>query len=124
MHKYEDITIEVGFWSSDKTRRVEEVTFSGRLLASSKYLGEHNEYDDWGIHWAIYRTEEGAYIVYWFEWDVHYWNKVMADYAILDTLPGYNQHVDGIMWGPYLNPIPDNVIDEAKAALLAQDEEE
>jgi len=29
-----------------------------------------------------------------------------------------------IMWGPYFNPIPDNVIDEAKAALLAQDEEE
>jgi len=119
MVKYEDITIEVGFWSGDKTRRVEEVNFRGRLLACTKCLGEENEYDDWGIKWAIYQTEEGTYIVYWFEWYACYGNKVMADYAILDTLPDYNQSINGIMWGSYFNTIPDNVIDKAKAALLA-----
>lgn len=86
MVSYEDITIEIGFWSGDKTRRVEQVNFRGRLLASTKCLGEENEYDDWGIKWAIYQTEEGTYIVYWFEWYACYGNKVMADYAILDTL--------------------------------------
>lgn len=40
------------------------------------------------------------------------------------TAPDYNQSINGIMWGSYFNTIPDNVIDEAKAALLAQDEEE
>ena len=123
MVRYEDITIKVGLWSGDKTRRVEQVSFRGRLLASTKCLGEENECDDWGVKWAIYQTQEGTYIVYWFEWYVFYRNKVMADYTILDTLPDYNQSVNGIMWGPYFNSIPEDIIDEAKVALFTHDQE-
>ena len=123
MVKYEDITIKVGFWRGDGVSQVEQIKFRGRLLASgTEFYGIENE-EDMGIDWEIYQTEEGLYIVYWFQWSVFYEDVDTADYAILDTLPDYNQELEGIIWGPYLNPIPDNVIDEAKVALFTHDQE-
>ena len=123
----EDITIRVGLWFKDGSKKVEDIQFKGRLLAKGQdadgYIHEvpmcQSKY--W---YHIYLTEDGKYLVRVYMHTVEYYFPDVADYAVVDELPGPKQELTGTVFGGPMAWVPDSVLNKAKRTLATFKEKE
>lgn len=111
---YEEHIIEVGRWKED-TRQVKVI---GRVIASmTQQYGQTSSRDDRGTDYQIYQTRSGKIVVWWEHWTKWQGERDVADYIIMDELPGYDQEIVGQAYDLELGSLPGNLIQEAAESL-------
>lgn len=114
----EEIEIVVGAWYNQGVDNTRKVKFRGRKLAEgTRYTGQTSDRQDRGTDWSVYQTQAGKIVVRWKHWTRWEKESDMADYAILDYLPGYREAVRGRMFGDYEDEIPGDILAEAAKGL-------
>jgi hypothetical protein len=103
----------------DDTRKVR---FVGRLLAEAEVLTDQTsprDRDGRGTDYKIYQTQAGRVLVWWKRWTRGEGGSDFLDYAVMDTLPGYNDEISGKVHGEHLPPetLPGSLLQEAAEAL-------
>lgn len=99
---------------ADDTRKVR---FVGRLLAEAEvFTGQTNDRRDRGTVYQIYQTKAGKILVWWKKWTRWEGEPQVMDYAVLDTLPGYDDEISGKVHG-FPEVLPGELLQDAAAAL-------
>ena len=99
---------------------IRQIRFVGRLLAEADvYHGQTNDRRDRGTNYRIYQTQAGKILVWWKNWTRWDGENDLLDYAVFDTLPGYDDEVYGRVHGDMLGPVelPGSLLQEAAEAL-------
>ena len=118
MGGFEEITLKVGVWRPQGDSDTRPVKFLGRKLAEGTvYHGETGSRDDRGTHWAIYQTQAGKIVVRWDRWSRWQGEADVADYAVLDRIPGYDQGVAGTLDPDWEVVVPGDILQEAAEAI-------
>mgnify|MGYP000890511105 CR=1 FL=1 len=112
---YEEHIIEVGHQgregSPEDTRKVKLVA---RLLTEQEtHRWNHNR----GTDIKVYQTRSGKIVVWWEYWTKWQDERDVADYVIMDELPGYDQEIVGQAYDLELGCLPGNLIQEAAEAI-------
>lgn len=113
----EEHVLEVGRWG-DQQDDVRKIKLVGRVLATHTHLtGQVSDKRDRGTDYAIYQTRKGQIVVHWTRWTRWDNEGSIADYAVTDRLPRYDQAVIGQNYGTVLGQLPGSLIEEAAEAL-------
>lgn len=134
--------ISIGTWGRNmEDNDIEIVRFNGRFLADAVVshgyeISENDKRLDWDIFhdtgqtiWEIYMTQDG-FALYWEEYVYGHETYKVSDYVKLNEMPKAGEEYHGVRFAS--EPVPaklireaqKRLIDDAKAVLLAQDEEE
>lgn len=112
--------LPVGVLRSQGDDDVRTVRFVGRLLAEAEeFAGQTSDRKDRGKYFRIYQTKAGKVLVWWKNWTRWDGENDLLDYAVFDTLPGYDDEVYGRVHGDMLGPVelPGSLLQEAAEAL-------
>ncbi len=116
----QEYTLSVGVLRSQGDDDTRKVRFVGRLLAEAEVLtGQTSDRKDRGKYFRIYQTKAGKVLVWWRNWTRWDGENDLLDYAVFDTLPGYDDEVYGRVHGEHLPPetLPGSLLQEAAEAL-------
>jgi len=112
--------LPVGVLRSQGDDDVRTVRFVGRMLSSAEvFTGQLSDRKDRGKYFRIYQTKAGKVLVWWKSWSRWEGESDLLDYAVMDTLPGYNDEISGKVHGEHLPPetLPGSLLQEAAEAL-------
>jgi hypothetical protein len=114
---FEEITLKVGVWRPQGDNDTRPIKFLGRKLAEGTvYRGETGSRDDRGTHWAIYQTQAGKIVVRWDRWSRWQGEADVADYAVLDRIPAYDEWIYGKLHEDTVQ-VPGDILQEAAKEL-------
>ena len=115
----EEHTLEVGIWRTEGTDDTRKVKFIGRKLADgTEYTGQTSDRRDRWTEYRIYQSKAGQVIVFWRHNTCWQGEADRADYAVLDSLPGYDNNVFGRLDEEgYPQRLPGDVLQEAAKSL-------
>ncbi len=113
----EEHAFEVGRWS-EHDKNTQRIKFYGRLLASGdEYIGQTSDRRDRGRTWKIFQTAASKIIVRCKEWSAWQNSQDIADYQVLDSLPGPGEYLEGELTLIDFQEIPGNILEEAGKVL-------
>ena len=117
MGKYEEITLEVGFWDQEGLNSYNEIDIIGRLVAEletcCRYTSDGHEIV---TEWRIYQTADGRYAVWWLDRVLRNGKPLvygLSDYTILTNIPEAGVSLKGIEFGFSSETVPGRLIDDA-----------
>jgi hypothetical protein len=113
-------SLSVGVLRSQGADDVRTVRFVGRLLAEAEvFTGQLSDRRDRGTCYRVYQTRAGKILVWWRRWSCWEGESDLLDYAVMSTLPCYDEEVYGKMHGDMLGPVelPGSLLQEAAEAL-------
>jgi hypothetical protein len=118
----QEYTLSVGVLRSQGDDDTRKVRFVGRLLAEAEVLTgqtSSRDRDDRGTDYKIYQTQAGRVLVWWKRWTRWEGGSDFLDYAVMSTLPGYDDEISGKVHGEHLPPetLPGSLLQEAAEAL-------
>jgi hypothetical protein len=116
----QEYTLSVGILRSQGDDDTRKVRFVGRLLAEAEVLtGQLSDRKDRGTDYKIYQTQAGRVLVWWKRWTRWEGGSDFLDYAVMSTLPGYDDEISGKVHGEHLPPetLPGSLLQEAAEAL-------
>ncbi len=115
---YQEVELEVGLWPDKGDDDTRKVKFFGRLLAEGRqYTGQLGSRDDRGIDYELYQTKAGKIVIHWKRWSRWQGEADVADYAVLDRIPGYDQGVAGTLDPDWEVVVPGDILQEAAEAI-------
>jgi len=116
----QEYTLPVGVLCSQGDDDIRQIRFVGRKLAEADvYHGQTNDRRDRGTVYQIYQTKAGRVLVWWKRWTRWEGGSDLLDYAVMSTLPGYDDEISGKVHGEHLPPetLPGSLLQEAAEAL-------
>ncbi len=92
--------LTVGVLRSQGADDTRKVCFVGRLLAEAEvFTGQLSDRKDRGTDYRIYQTKAGKILVWWNNWTRWEEEPQVMDYAVMATLPGYDDEISGKVHG-------------------------
>ena len=116
----QEYNLKVGILRSQGADDIRTIRFVGRLLAEATvYSGQTSDRRDRGTCYRVYQTKAGKILIWWKNWSRWEGENDTTDYAVLSTLPGYDDEVSGKVHGEHLPPetLPGSLLQEAAEAL-------
>jgi len=106
--------LEVGKWYPEGANDVRKIEFAGRKLADGTRVfdrasGKYRR----GTDFEVYQTEGCKYLIYWRHWSYLEGEPEIADYAIIQDFPKYDEEYKGEILGDISGRIPYEILDEA-----------
>ncbi|WP_461369606.1 hypothetical protein [Candidatus Darwinibacter acetoxidans] len=114
--------LPVGVLRSQGDDDIRQIRFVGRLLAEAEVLTDQTsprDRDGRGTDYKIYQTQAGRILVWWKRWTRWEGGSDFLDYAVMSTLPGYDDEISGKVHGEHLPPetLPGSLLQAAAEAL-------
>ena len=113
----QEYNLQVGVLRSQGADDTRQIRFVGRLLAEAEvFTGQTSDHRDRGTCYRVYQTKAGRILVWWKKWTRWEGEPQVMDYAVLDTLPGYDDEISGKVHG-FPEVLPGELPQEAAEAL-------
>ena len=113
----QEYTLTVGVLRIQDADDTRKVRFIGRLLAEAEvFTGQLSDRKDRGTHYQVYQTKAGKVLVWWNNWSCWEGEPQVIDYAVLDTLPGYDDEISGKVHG-FPEVLPGSLLQKAAEEL-------